>query len=71
LRVELSLDLPDRFGAFLISKLALDERFEEVWLQRKNGKDIRVTLLGYQQNGFARITSPEIKTGDQFKVINP
>lgn len=71
LRVELALDLPDKFAAFLIPKKALNERFEEVWLQRKDGKDIRVTLLDYQGNGLARITSPEIKEGDQFKVLHP
>ncbi len=71
LRVELSLQLPDKFSAFLIPKQALDERFEEVWLQRKDGKGIRVTLLDYQSDGLARITSPEIKKGDQFKVLHP
>ena len=71
LRVELSLGLPDKFDAFLISKQALDERFEEVWLQRKDGKDIRVTVLEYQSNGFVRISSPEIKTGEHFKVLHP
>ena len=71
LRVELSLDLPDKLDAFLIPKQALDERFEEIWLQRKDGKELRVTLLSYPGNGFARITSPEIKTGDQFKVLHP
>ena len=69
MRVELLLELADEFGAFLIDKQALDERFEEVWLQHQDGRQIRVTLLGYQSDSIARITSPEIKAGDKFKIL--
>ncbi len=71
LRVEVRLNLPDPSGTFLIPAKALDKRFEEVWLKRKNGQSLRVELLGYADNDQVRITSPEIKIGDQFKIIKP
>ena len=71
LRVEVKLDLPDPSGTFLISANALDKRFEEVWLERKNGQPLRVELLGNSENGQVRISSPEINTGDQFKIMGP
>lgn len=71
LRVEVKLNLPDPSGTFLILAKALDKRFEEVWLERKNGQPLRVELLGYADNGQVRITSPEINIGDQFKILKP
>jgi len=71
LRVEVKLDLPDPSGTFLISANALDKRFEEVWLERKNGQPLRVELLGNAESSQVRITSPEIKPGDQFKIMRP
>jgi RND family efflux transporter MFP subunit len=71
LRVELRLNLPDPSGTFSILAGALDKRFEEVWLERKNGGALRVELLGYADNGQVRIASPEINIGDQFKILKP
>lgn len=71
LRVEVKLNLPDPSGTFLILAKALDKRFEEVWLERKNGQPLRVELLGYADKGQVRIASPEIKIGDQFKILKP
>jgi multidrug efflux pump subunit AcrA (membrane-fusion protein) len=70
MRVELNLKLPDEFGALLINKLALEERFEQFWLHHQDGRQIRVTLLGYQNDAVAKITSPEIKAGDKFKILH-
>ena len=70
MRVELTLIMPDsRSSSFTISKLALEERFEEYWIQRKDGKSIRVEVLAEYDNGKVTISSPEIKLGDQFKII--
>jgi RND family efflux transporter MFP subunit len=69
MRVELTLKLPDEFGALLISRQALEERFEEFWLHQQDGRQIRVTLLGYQNDAIAKIISPEIKAGDKFKIL--
>ena len=65
------MDVPDEFGAFLVPKQALDERFEEFWLERKNGESIRVQLLGKQGDELVRVISPDIKAGDQFKLMRP
>jgi len=70
MRVGLMLNILDaKSTSFTISKLALEERFEEYWLQRKDGKKIRVKLLSDQANGKVTISSHEIKLGDQFKII--
>ncbi len=71
IRTELSLNVSDKLNNFLIPKDALDIRFEEVWLTRKNGERIRVMLQGYLDKNTAKISSAEIKTGDQFKRQNP
>ena len=71
LRVEVKLNLPDPSSTFLIAAKAMDKRFDEVWLERKNGQPLRIELLGYADNGQVRITSPEIHIGDQFKILKP
>jgi RND family efflux transporter MFP subunit len=70
-RVELTLDMAGKTNSFRISQQALDERFEEIWVERIDGKKIRVSLLGYFSDNVATITSTEIKPGDQFKIIRP
>ncbi len=70
IRAELSLDIPDQMQTYLIPKKALDERFEEVWLTRKNGKRIRVMLQGYLNDEIAKISAQNIKIGDQFQLQN-
>ena len=71
IRTELSLDISDKLNTYFISSKALDERFEEVWLTRKNGEKIRVMLLGYLNDKVAKISSSKIKMGDQFKLHHP
>ncbi|NOQ16300.1 MAG: efflux RND transporter periplasmic adaptor subunit [Methyloprofundus sp.] len=68
IRAELALDIPDQMNTFLIPKKALDERFEEVWLTRKNGKKIRVMLQGYLNDDIAKISASNIQIGDQFQL---
>jgi len=70
MRVGLMLKIPDpKSTSFTISKQALEERFEEYWLYRKDGKKMRVKLLSDHSNGKVSISSHEIKLGDQFKII--
>jgi len=70
MRVGLILKAPGvKSTSFTIVKQALEERFEEYWLQRKDGKKLRVKLLADQMNGKVTISSHEIKLGDQFKII--
>lgn len=69
IRAELTLEVSDKLNSFIIPNQALDERFEEVWITRKNGEKIRVMLLGRLKNGQVKISSPKIKRGDQFKRL--
>ncbi|MCK5830618.1 MAG: efflux RND transporter periplasmic adaptor subunit [Methylococcales bacterium] len=71
LRVDLKLKIPDSSNIFLIASNALDKRFEEIRLKRKDGQSLRIELLGKTEDGQVRITSPELKAGDQFKIIHP
>ena len=71
LRVEVKLNLPDRAGTFFLSEKALDKRFEEIWVEPKNGQPVRIELLGHVENGRVRIASPAIRNNDKFKIFNP
>lgn len=68
MRVEVFLKAPQASTSYTISKQALEERFEEYWVERKDGKRIRVKLLSDQAGGKVKIKSSEIKPGDQFKM---
>lgn len=69
LRVELKLKIADASSVFLIPSTALDSRFEEVWVEPKGKKALRVESFGKAQDGQVRITSPELKKGDQVKIF--
>jgi len=71
IRVDLTLKLPDPDDHFLIAEKALDRRFEEVWLERKDGTRLRVDVLTGTGNEQVRIQSSQIKAGDEFKLIRP
>ena len=76
LRAQLSLDIPDQNNAILLPKAALDERYEQFWVQRINGERIKVVYLGIDKrrtekgNALVRITSPLVKPGDQFVLFD-
>lgn len=70
-RVEIRLRIPDPMHGFLIPARAVIERYEEHWLTRENGKQIRIINLGPaagpdENREWLRITSPDIKAGDVF-----
>jgi len=72
MRVSLSLEATApsiNNNAFIINKLALEERYEAYWVQRKDGKNIRVKVLSEQADGRVMISSRDIKLGDQFKRV--
>jgi len=70
MRVSLTLKIPDSDNkSYTIDKRALEERYEEYWVQRKDGKSLRVKLLGEQANGKVTISSRDIKLGDQLKIV--
>lgn len=69
IRADLQLELPDPAGYFFIAEAALDRRFEEVWLRRKDGSEIGVEVLNTSENGRVRIHAPDIKAGEAFIII--
>ncbi len=70
MRGELSLHVSDRNNqVFSVPREAIEERFEEYWLQRKDGKRIRVKLLSSLKNRQVQIRSADIHVGDQFKRL--
>ncbi|WP_198243802.1 efflux RND transporter periplasmic adaptor subunit [methane-oxidizing endosymbiont of Gigantopelta aegis] len=70
MRCELTLNIADQKSqVFTVPKQAIEERFEEYWLQRKDGKRIRVKLLSSLNNERVQIRSTEIRVGDQFKRL--
>ena len=71
LRAELVLSLPDPSGAVLVPRSALAERYEEFWLTRPDGEQVRVVRLGDGTDSTVRVRSPEIKAGDVFKIKSP
>lgn len=69
IRGELSLKLPRDDHEFSISQNALEQRFEEFWLHRRDGVSIRVNLIKTGEDGKVVVKSAEINAGDQFKMI--
>jgi multidrug efflux pump subunit AcrA (membrane-fusion protein) len=73
LRVELGLRIPVQTGAVLIPERSLQQRYEQYWLKRPDGEEVRVVYLG-RSNGidadWVRVSSPDIKPGDQFLLTN-
>ena len=72
-RVEVPILVPDPMHGFLVPAGAVAERYEEHWLTRKNGSQIRVIVLGPatgpdETMQWLRITSPEITAGDIFQL---
>lgn len=65
-RVELKLFLPDPAGAVLVPAQALVERYQEHWLTRSDGKQVRVVYLGPGPKELKRVFSPQVKAGMNF-----
>ncbi len=72
LRVEAHLVMADPLHAFRVPAAAVTERYEENWLTRENGEQVRVIVLGPapapegDRRNWLRIISPEIRSGDVF-----
>ena len=71
LRVVLRLNIADSSQTFLVSSKALEKRFEEVWIKTKDGRSLRVELVGNVSNDLVRIRSSRLTLGDQLKMIQP
>jgi RND family efflux transporter MFP subunit len=73
LRTELTLRLPPQSGAVLVPAETLEQRYEEYWLQRTNGEEVKVEYLGlFEDESFSgrlvEVASPEVHPGDQFRL---
>ena len=68
LRAELTLEMPDPSGAVLVPAAALSRRYQEYWLTRKDGSQVRVLVLGDGPGGSKRVASPQVKPGQRFRL---
>ncbi|MEE9395939.1 MAG: HlyD family efflux transporter periplasmic adaptor subunit [Methylococcales bacterium] len=74
LRAQLILNIPIQTGAVVVPENAIQKRYEEYWLTRSNGKEIKVNYLGRNDenrgDGVARakVVSPDVHPGDQFRI---
>ena len=66
LRVNLALKVPDPSQAVLLPAKAVSERYQEHWVTRQDGQQVRVLFLGPGPKGLVRVSSPQIKPGQHF-----
>jgi RND family efflux transporter MFP subunit len=66
LMAALRMTLPDPSGAVLVPASALQRRYQEYWLTRPDGSQVKVLLLGPGPDGGQRVSSPGVKPGDRF-----
>jgi membrane fusion protein (multidrug efflux system) len=72
LRAELVLQLPDPSGAVWLPTFAVSQRYQEFWLQHEDGNKVRVMVLGPgPEPDTLRVTSPEVKPGQRFRLQTP
>ncbi|WP_250645555.1 hypothetical protein [Salidesulfovibrio onnuriiensis] len=65
-RTELTLDLPDPGGSVLVPASALVKAYEEHFLVLPDKERVRVVLLGSGPDNTRRVTSPDVRPGDEF-----
>ena len=68
IRLELNLSLHDPSGAVLVPPSALTERYQEHWLTKADGSQVKVVRLGPGPNGMIRVAGLEVKAGMMFKT---
>lgn len=69
LRTELTLRMPDPAGGVLLPPDAVVERYEEHWVRREDGSEVKVVLLGNhggENRDLLRVTSPDVSPGERF-----
>ncbi len=72
-RVLLRLSLSDRSGAVMVPASTLTEKYEQFWLTREDGREVRVVYLGKVVNAddkrqWVRIQSSELEPGDRVRL---
>ena len=76
IRADLVLQLPDSGQSVLLPHTALDERYEQYWVERPNGERLAVVYLGPVDSAdpkppMVRISHPDIQPGQEFVVKGP
>jgi RND family efflux transporter MFP subunit len=74
LRAILELDIPENSGAVIVPESAVIERYEEHWLTRPDGREVKVVVLGPGTAGESpfgelpalRVSSPDVLPGQMF-----
>lgn len=68
LRAELRLRLPLSSGAVVLPAAALSERYEQYWLKREDGSEVKVVYLGRDGTDRVQVVSPDIAPGQRFQL---
>lgn len=69
LRAVLTLHMPDPSGGVLLPREAVTERYEQHWVRREDGTEVKVVLLGNHggpDGTLLRVAAPEVHPGDRF-----
>ena len=67
-RLELRLMMPDPTGAILAPPAALVERYQEYWLTKEDGSQVRAVVLGPGPDGLKRVISSSVKPGERLRL---
>lgn len=68
LKAELSLSLPDPAGVVLVPQASVLERYEEFWLSRPGGENVKVFVLGSGPDNTYRVRGEGVRPGGTFLV---
>ena len=68
IRLDLRIMMPDPTGAILVPPAALIERYQEHWLTKEDGSQVRAVVLGDGPNGLKRVVSSSVKPGERLRL---
>lgn len=68
IRLELKLPMRDPSGAILVPPGALTERYQEHWLTKKDGSQVKVVRLGPGPKGMVRVGGLGVRAGMMFRA---
>lgn len=68
LKAELALTLPDPAGVVLVPQASVLERYEEHWLSRTTGQNVKVFVLGSGPDNTYRVRGEGVHAGETFLV---
>ncbi len=67
-RVTLAMRIPDARDTVLLPPETLQRRYDEYWATREDGEEFKVVLLGEGPDGLVRVTAPNVRAGDRFRL---